>query len=132
MDGGWTSNTDQILTLSLFYTGDISEHDCIDRFSNRSYIGKLYDKEAEITKQHPWGKLTDEIDLRYRILINLLHDRPDLIEGRGDFEIPTLPTFTSCRLTEAGLKLAPGLALQFPAKPEFPNWPDNRTMKVSD
>jgi len=26
--GGWTSNSDQIVTLSLFYTGDVSFAEC--------------------------------------------------------------------------------------------------------
>lgn len=128
---GWTSNTDQILTLSLFYTGDISEADCVNRFANRSYIQKLYDEEVGSTEEHPWGKLTEEIDRRYRILIKLLHEHPELIEGSGNFKIPTHPTFTACRLTENGLKLAETLVTKFPSKPSFSDWPDKRTMPES-
>lgn len=37
-DQVWTSNTDQILTLSLYFTGDISDTDCVERFSIYSDI----------------------------------------------------------------------------------------------
>lgn len=124
----WFSNTDQILTLSLFYTGDITEADCVGRFSRRSYVGKLYDNSVEITEEHPWGKLTEEIDGRYKVLIHLLREHAELLEGGGNFETPAHPTFTSCRLTDAGLQLAVTLVGRFPTKPVFPNWPDGRTM----
>lgn len=126
-DQVWTSNTDQILTLSLYFTGDINDTDCVERFSMRSYVQKLYD-EAASPEEHPWGKLTDDLDCRYHTLINLLKSCPDLIEGRGNFEAPAFPTYTSCRLTDAGLKLAQNIVAQFPKKPDFPNWPDKRTM----
>lgn len=126
-DHAWTSNTDQILTLSLFYTDDIASTDCAERFSKRSYVQKLYDETADLN-EHPWGKLTDEIEGRYRILINLLRSHPELIEGGGNFDTPAHPTFTACRLTDAGLRLAETLEEQFPKKPDFPHWPDQRTM----
>ena len=127
-DCAWTSNTDQILTLALFYTGDISSADCVSRFAIRSYIQKLYDEDADVTKENVWGMLTTEIETRYRVLINLLHEHPELIEGGGNFEHPAHPTYTSCRLTKAGLYLAESLINSFPRKPDFRNWPDKRTM----
>jgi hypothetical protein len=130
-DRVWTSNTDQILTLSLFYTGDISFADCVSRFANRSYIQKLYDQDAELTEEDSWGKLTEEIESRYKVLINLLHEHPELIEGGGNFQHPAHPTYTACRLTHAGLLLAEGLNSSFPRKPDFPNWPDKRRMPES-
>lgn len=123
----WRSNTDQILTLSLFYTGDITGTDCAQRLSQRSYVQKLYDEAADEV-EHPWGKLTEEVQGRYDILIGLLRSHPELIEGKGNFDTPALPTYTSCRLTEAGLRLAETLEEQFSKKPDFPNWPDKRTM----
>src|SRR4051794_18488976 len=82
----WNSNSDQILTLSLFYTGDISEADCACRFATRSHIQELYDES---------GELTEEIDGRYKVLINLLQEHPELIEGGGNFATPAYPTFTA-------------------------------------
>lgn len=117
-DSHWTSNSDQIVTLSLFYTGDISSEDCAHRFSQRRYVGRLYDED---------GQLTEEIATRYQFLINLLREHPELIEGGGDFETPAHPTYTACRLTDAGRDLAAMLIPSFPQKPEFPNWPDKRT-----
>ena len=126
-DRDWTSNTDQILTLSLYYTGNISYTDCSERFSKRSYIQKLYDEAAD-PEEHPWGKLTDDLDARYRTLIDLLEKKPDLIEGGGNVKTPALPTYTACRLTDSGLALARSLVDEFPRKPDFPKWPDKRTM----
>jgi hypothetical protein len=114
-EGSWTSNCDQVVTLSLFYTGDISREDCAERFANRPYVGKLYDKGPRLNKT---------IKARYRDLIRLIRDHPDLIEGGGDLKRPADPTYTSCRLTNAGMELAPSLIESFPLKPEFPNWPD--------
>jgi hypothetical protein len=113
----WNSNSDQILTLSLFYTGDISEADCARRFAIQYQLQELYDES---------GELTEEIDGRYKVLINLLHEHPELIEGGGNFATPAYPTFTACRLTDTGLALATTLVTQFPKKPDFPNWPDRR------
>jgi hypothetical protein len=113
----WNSNSDQILTLSLFYTGDISETDCACRFAIRSHIQELYDES---------GELTEEIDGRYKVLINLLQEHPELIEGGGNLATPAYPTFTACRLTDTGLALATTLVTRFPNKPDFTNWPDRR------
>ena len=119
-DEVWVSNSDQIVTLSLFYTGDITSADCAGRFAKRSYIQKLYDDE---------GILTEEIEVRYDVLIKLLERRPEWIEGGGDFELPAYPTFTACRLTTDGLQLAESFVESFPEKPDFPNWPDQRRMR---
>ena len=123
-DHTWTSNTDQILTLSLFYTRDITSAECVSRFTHRSYIQKLYDEK---------GELTEQIESRHKTLINLLQEHPELIESSGNFEhlAQVHPTFTACRLTNAGLRLALNLINSFPQKPDFPNWPDNRTMPES-
>ena len=115
----WTSNSDQIITISLFYTHDISYDECADRFSNRNYIKCLYDSS---------GELTHQIEQRYGSLIELLSDNPELIEGGGNFDTPAHPTYTACRLTDAGIQLALSLAGEFPAKPDFPTWPDKRTL----
>jgi len=115
----WTSSSDQIITLSLFYTGDISYDECADRFANRSYIKCLYDSA---------GELTSEIDGRYKLLVELTRDHSELIEGGGNFDLPAHPTYTACRLTNAGLKLAISLVPKFPGKPDFPEWPDARTL----
>lgn len=112
---GWVSNCDQVITLSLFYTGEISADECAVRFSNKSYVGKLYDDD---------GELMDDIRTRYEVLIDLIRQRPDLILGGGNFETPADPTYTSCRLTQDGITLAVLLMRSFPQKPEFPNWPD--------
>ena len=121
-DNRWTSNSDQILTLSLFYTGDITPEDCVLRFQRRSYVQNLYDSD---------GILRAEIVSRYRNLINLRSDHPDLIEGGGDWEQPADPTFTACRLTQNGMRLAIKFLPEFPAKPDFPNWPDKRSITDS-
>lgn len=113
----WGSNSDQVLTLSLFYTGDIAADDCIERFSRRSYVGSLYDED---------GELTELIASRYRVLLSLLQTHPELIEGEGDLKLPADPTYTSCRLTWLGRTFACDLIPSFPMKPHFHNWPDNR------
>jgi hypothetical protein len=118
-DHVWTSNSDQILTLSLFYTGEISSEECAERFSQKSYMGKLYDVD---------GELTTPVRARYRSLMKLLGERPELIEGGGNFETPADPTYTSCRLTHAGLRRACLLSASLRPKPDFPNWPDKRTI----
>jgi hypothetical protein len=114
----WTSNADQVVTLSFFYTGDISSEVCIERFSRRGYVGGLYQED---------GKLIEWIETRYRVLIELIREHPELMEGGGDLETPADPTFTACRLTVAGLRLACSLVPSFRQKPEFPDWPDRRT-----
>ncbi len=114
----WTSCSDQVLTLSLFYTSDVSHEDCISRFSNRGYVSRLCDDE---------GRLCQQISSRYQNLIDLLDRQPLLLEGGGDFDTPAYPTFKACRLTNEGIQLVPQLVLLFPTKPEFPNWPDRRT-----
>lgn len=121
-DSVWISNSDQIVTLSLFYTGDISSEECLNRFSCRSYIGRLYQSD---------GKLNDAIATRYAILVELLQKYPELIQGGGNWQTPADPTYTSCRLTVAGLEMACELIPMLPAKPEFPNWPDKRTFPSS-
>lgn len=113
-----SSNSDQILTLSLFYTGDISRDDCASRFANRGYVGDLYDKNGELNKQ---------IEARYGALLDLIRQQSDLIEGGGDLQTPADPTYTACRLTDAGCQIALALMASFPRKPRFPNWPDRRT-----
>ncbi len=123
----WYSNCDQVVTLSLFYTSDLSFDECDRRFEHRGYVGGLYDDE---------GELKPDFALRYRELISLLKSHPELIQGSGDFESPAYPTYTSCRLTPDGVALVTSLAPMFPAKPVFPNWPDNRglpdAVKIED
>lgn len=116
-DESWTSNTDQILTLSLYYTGEFTGDECAARFVNKGYVGCLYDGD---------GELIDEIERRYLILIELLKTHPDLIEGGGNFELPADPTYTACRLAPAGFEIVPIVIDLFPEKPDFPNWPDKR------
>ncbi len=122
-DPVWYSGSDQIVTLSLFYTGDISSTECVRRFSDRGYVRNVYDEE---------GELSEEIESRYGVLVKLVREHPELIEGGGNFETPAHPTFTACRLTEDGLDVAPGLLDSFPRKPEFPAWPNRRTMRDSE
>lgn len=116
-DRVWTSNSDQIITLSLFYTGDISAAECANRFSVPGYVQRLYDED---------GELSEQIEARYRVLIDLLREHPELIKGGGNFETPAHPTYTACRLTPAGLEECERLIHSFPHKPSFPNWPDKR------
>ncbi len=116
-DSRWTSNSDQVVTLSLFYTGEISAEDCQERFSVRRYMQKLYEH----------GELSEQIAIRYRQLIEPFRKHPELIEGGGNLEIPADPTYTACRLTTAGLERACLLKATFPTKPEFPNWPDKHS-----
>jgi hypothetical protein len=115
----WASNSDQVLTLSLFYTGDITSVECQSRFANCGCVGSLYSDEGEL---HP------QIASRYQNLVNLLREHPQLIEGWGDFDTPAHPTYTACRLTDAGIGLIPELMASFPRKPDFPNWPDRRAL----
>jgi hypothetical protein len=115
---GWTSSCDQVITLSLFYTGELSADECRARFENPGYVGGLYIRNFGLRPQ---------IQLRYHALIDLLKRHPELIEGGGDFELPADPTFTACRLTTAGDSLIPEIIGLFPQKPEFPKWPDKRT-----
>lgn len=121
-DDRWTSCTDQVLTLSLFYTGYITTDECLKRFSIRRYVGGLYTKG---------GRLVGPIRTRYRALITLIGEQPHLIEGGGNLERPADPTFTACRLTDEGLRLIPEIIGLFPRKPDFPNWPDRRTFPSS-
>jgi hypothetical protein len=114
-DRGWTSNCDQVVTLSLFYTEDISAEECAERFFHRRYVGGLYRED---------GTLEESVEERYRVLIRLIGERPEWIEGGGDLGSPADPTFTACRLTAAGRELARSLVATFRPKPEFPNWPD--------
>ncbi|MFN0054517.1 MAG: hypothetical protein ACKV0T_20265 [Planctomycetales bacterium] len=105
------------MTLSLFYSGQITVDDCAERFSRRSCVGKLYRSNGDLTKP---------IESRYRRLVCLIRAHPELIEGGGDFDTPAHPTYTSCRLTSDGLNLARALIPAFREKPKFPNWPDKR------
>ena len=113
----WTSSSDQVVTLSLFYTGDITADECRSRFSNRGYVGGLYGVDGQL---HP------QIETRYQNLIDLLREQPQLVEGGGDFATPAYPTYTACRLTDICIRLIPEIIESFPRKPEFPNWPDRR------
>ena len=119
---GWSSNTDQVLTLSLFYTGDISAAECAERFSRKSYISGLYQDD---------GELTEQIGTRYRHFIRLLRAHPELLQGGGNYTLPADPTYTACGLTDAGLDLACELIPSFPSKPEFPEWPDRRVFPAT-
>ena len=119
----FSSSCDQVVTLSLFYTGDISSTECARRFSVKPYVGSLYDDE---------GDLRDEIRLRYLDLIRLIRTHPELIRGGGDLELPADPTYTACRLTAEGDRLVASLVGLFPRKPEFPNWPDKRVFSDVD
>jgi hypothetical protein len=121
--GIWSSSCDQVVTLSLFYTGDISETECARRFSTKSYIAALYDDA---------GELTAEIRSRYEDLITLLRTHPNLIQGGGNLKLPADPTYTACRLTAEGDRLVASLMGLFPRKPEFPNWPDKRVFADAD
>jgi hypothetical protein len=116
-DRVWTSSSDQILTLSLFYTGDISADECVSRFAIRGYVGSLYDDD---------GELDEAVSDRYQVLIDLLMKHPDLIAGGGDLRTPADPTFTACRLTDAGVQRALSVIDSFPRHPDFPAWPDRR------
>jgi hypothetical protein len=111
------SCSDQVVTLSLFYTGDLSADECAARFATRSYLAGAYVGR---------GKLDPRIEARYRELIRLIHDHPELITGCGDLERPADPTYTGCRLTDAGCGLAEMIIPMLPPKPDFPNWPDSR------
>lgn len=117
----WTSNSDQVVMLSLFYTDDITPEECQSCFATRSCVGGLYDDHGEILPQ---------VESRYQCLIDLLCARPELIEGGGDFEAPAHPTYTACRLTAQGLALIPVIVEQMPRKPQFPNWPDRQTYPI--
>lgn len=112
---GWTSNSDQIVALSLYYTGNITFQDCEDRFS----LGcvKNYDKNVE---------LFPEVRDRYRALLDFVERYPEYIDAAGDLVTPADPTYTSCRLTAAGVSLAIELIDRFPDKPGFAHWPDKR------
>jgi hypothetical protein len=114
-DGIHSSSCDQVVTLSLFYTGAVTFEDCAARFAVKSYVGGLYDEQ---------GELHQAIVERYHTLIDLTRRRPELIECFGNLQTPADPTYTACRLTAKGRELAASLVGSFPPKPEFPNWPD--------
>lgn len=114
----WRSNSDQIITLSLFYTGELSSEDCAERFSDRCGVAGQYQED---------GELTVLVKSRYAQLLKMLQAHPELIEGAVNFETPVDPIYTSCRLTEAGMNLARQLIPSLPQKPEFSKWPDKRT-----
>jgi hypothetical protein len=120
---GWTSSSDQVLVLSLFYLGEITAAECQSRFSCHRYLRGLYAAN---------GSLNPRIMSQYMALIQLLRRLPELIEGGGDFESPADPTYTACRLTATGIGLIPEIIDMFPRKPDFPNWPDSRTYSISD
>ena len=122
-EGVWSSSCDQVVMLSLFYSGDISASECMDRFSERPHLGGLYQND---------GKLVRGIARRYRMLIKLLRSHPHLIKGAGNLKSPAHPTYTACGLTPEGQQLALSLVKTFPAKPEFPDWPDKRTLPAQD
>jgi hypothetical protein len=63
------------------------------------------------------GQLNARIEQRYKILIDLIQHRPDLIEGGGDLKTPADPTYTACGLTDAGWQLACTLKSSFPQEP---------------
>lgn len=111
---GWTSNADQILVLSLFYTGDISFEECAGRFSRHLDVTYSYDRDPE------------EFVRRDQQLVVLVASRSDLLEKGGDWATPCYPKFRACGLTPAGLELAGTRIDRFPTKPDFPNWPDKR------
>jgi len=46
VDEGWNSNSDQIVTLSLFYTTDLSREECETRFLRKGYVGDSIDPTA--------------------------------------------------------------------------------------
>ena len=114
----WTSSCDQVITLSLFYTGHISYEECEKRFET-GYVSPLYDHD---------GELLQDLRDRYNELIELIRRRNDLISGGGDFETPADPTYTACKLTREGLRLVPDLVEAFPGKPVFAKWPDKNTL----
>jgi hypothetical protein len=114
----WTSSCDQVIALSLFYTGDMSYADCEKRFET-GYVSPLYDSDGELLRD-----LRD----RYNELIELIRRRPDLISGGGNFDRPADPTYTACKLTQEGFRLIPDLINLFPAKPTFANWPDKNEL----
>ena len=113
----WLSNADQIVALSLYYTGDITFEDCTRRFSTRGHVPN-YDEN---------GDLLIEVRDRYRALLDFVSQHSELLEARGDIQTPADPAFTSCHLTALGLSLASELIVRFPKKPEFPHWPDKRS-----
>jgi hypothetical protein len=112
------SNSDQIVVLSLFYTGEISFTECAERFASK-FWRRLYQDDGE--------HLIPMIESRYHELLALLLQHPELIEGFGNLETPADPTYTSCRLTGDGVAAARRLIPRLPTKPDFPDWPDNRT-----
>lgn len=119
----WTSNSDQIIVLSLYCTSDISVEDCLKRFDRRSSVAGLYDAN---------GNLVEAIARRYAILIDLVKRQPSLIQGRGNLNRPADPTYTSCRLTTEGIVYAQSVFRLFPEHPHFPNWPDRRSSKAAN
>ncbi len=116
----WISCADQVVTLSLYYTGQLPTDDIQSRFTKRGYVGGLYDAD---------GMLLPLINDRYAELIELINSQPQFIQGGGDLESPAYPTFTACRLTDSGASLAPNITPLFPDTPDFPSWPNSRTLK---
>lgn len=115
----WTSCSDQIVTLSLFFTGDISSEDCASRFATPAYLRGLYDENDD---------LCAEIRERYLELVQLVRTRADLIEGGGNFDPRVEPTYTACRLTDTGIRRVAQRVVDFPVQPFFPRWPDERSI----
>lgn len=113
----WTSNPDQIVTLSLFYTGELSSEECVERFSEFGGVGGLYNES---------GELNEPVATRCMELIELLQKHPELIGGADDLGSPPSLIIANCLPTEAGLQLASSLIPTFRQKPEFWHWPDRR------
>ena len=113
----WTSSCDQVVALSVFYTGDLTYKGCQQRFES-GYVGPLYDLD---------GELLPDVKRRYYQLIDLLGHRPDLILGGGNLTTPADPSYTACKLTETGISIVPRLQEEFPEKPTFGKWPDKNS-----
>ncbi|MEP3479098.1 MAG: hypothetical protein ABJZ55_07625 [Fuerstiella sp.] len=122
-DDRWISSCDQVVTLSLFYTGEITAADCSSRFQKRGCLSGLYADNGELHLQ---------IETRYHVLLRLLREHSALIQGGGNLDMPADPTFTACRLTYEGVDMIPALRGQFPSKPEFADWPDKRDLSIID
>jgi hypothetical protein len=115
----WTSCSDQILTLSLSIPATF-------RRTNARRVSQTAITLAAFTAKRV---KSFQIEARYRCLIQLLSDHSELIEGGGNFRTPAWPTYTACRLTDDGLRLIPHIIDLFPGNPDFPNWPDRRTLQ---
>ena len=115
--------TDQVIVLSNYFTETISLDDTLHSLQHKGHVTGIHDDEGELLPLN---------EKRYYILIDLVRQDPDVVEGLGNWgnEVKELPPsdvhFNSVRLKEKGLEIAKTYKDEFPPVPNFPEWPNRR------